>query len=714
MKRRFLFTAIVCCILLPLKAQKGSAEQTDSVMERVFTYTSRNGLDAEDFTANLYMRHLLETKRKNIAMRYLPGMFPLERGKHTYIVENQLRYTYRYDAGMDWRNVAAGGTLPYKYITMDDKEMSRFKLSIYEPNLLSDRILSPLNRHNRRFYTYEYINEYADSAGNRHVHIAVEPRFHNTQLVAGSFDVEMPTGAVREFNFNFSYNLTHYSFTGEPGKEGIASLLPERISLYSSTSFLGNKVYGYYEGLAAYAPAEPLPADSLPRLRRYDLTQQYRQTLDTSKIIHGRAYFDSLRPLPLSPREEIAYLRSRAVGDSSSRRRRFRLSSKTKDLIFGKHTWEIGRKGEGHLNVPAIITPSMAGWSKSAGFALRTRFGLDYTFSRGQHIALNPRLGYNFKQNRFYWQTPLSFVLLPRHDFALHLEARGGDVMYSSEQADEVRRQLEGFTHYDSLMNVFDHYEFDYYRDFQFAADLSLRPLPGLTLSLGGRYHHRSLKGWNEISAASGMQRYINSFAPRAHLEWTPFCYYIWRKGRRLPIHSNWPTFLLDYERGIDIGGCHSRYERWETDIKWQRKLRALRRLYLRLGGGLYSSRGGAYFLDFDYFRDNNMPGDWRDELSGQFQLLDSRWYNESQYYARFSMSYESPMLLFSRVKYLSTYIQKERLYCNLLSVQRLAPYVELGYGLSTHIFDVGAFVGLGRGQQEFGCKFILRLFEDQ
>ncbi len=682
-------------------------------MERVFTYTSRNGLDAKDFTANLYMRHLLETKRRNFAMRYLPGMFPLERGKHTYIAENEVRYTYRHNAGIDWRNVAANGTMPYKHVVMDDADMNRFRLSIYDSHLFSDRILSPLNRHNRRFYSYKYTNEYTDSVGNRHVWIAVEPRFHNTQLVDGSFDVEMPSGAVREFSFNFSYNLTRYAFTGETGREGIASLLPERISLYSSTSFLGNKVYAYYEGLANYAPAEPLPADSLPPLRRYDLTAHFRQTLDTTQLITGRAYFDSVRPFPLSPREEVAY-QKKEISDSALSSRRFKLSSQTKNIIFGKHSWEIGNKGEGHVNVPAIITPSMAGWSKSTGFALRTRFGLDYTFHRGQNIAVNPRLGYNFKQHRFYWQAPVSVILFPRYDVAINLRAVGGDLMYSNEQADEVRRQLEGITHYDSLINVFDSYEFDYYRDFQLSGDLSARPLPGLTLSVGGRYHHRTLVGWNEVSAASGMQRYINSFAPRVHMEWTPFCYYIWRKGRRMPIHSNWPTFLLDYERGINIGGCHSRYERWETDIKWLRKLHALRRLYLRLGGGLYSNRGDAYFLDFDYFRDSNMPGDWRDELSGQFQLLDSRWYNESQYYARFSLSYESPMLLFSRIKYLSTYIQKERVYCNLLSVQRLTPYVELGYGLSTHIFDVGAFVGLGRGQQNFGCKFVLRLFEDQ
>ena len=97
----------------------------------------------------------------------------------------------------------------------------------------------------------------------------------------------------------------------------------------------------------------------------------------------------------------------------------------------------------------------------------------------------------------------------------------------------------------------------------------------------------------------------------------------------------------------------------------------------------------------------------------GRRKVLDSRWYNESNYYIRCSAAFESPMLLISRIKPLSRAIKKERIYCNLLSVQSLKPYGEVGYGLSTHVVDVGAFLGMAKNQVNFGFKFALRLFEE-
>ena len=49
--------------------------------------------------------------------------------------------------------------------------------------------------------------------------------------------------------------------------------------------------------------------------------------------------------------------------------------------------------------------------------------------------------------------------------------------------------------------------------------------------------------------------------------------------------------------------------------------------------------------MDFANFRDNNLPEGWDDDWSGDFQLLDSRLYNESKYYVRSNITYESPLL---------------------------------------------------------------------
>lgn len=41
-----------------------------------------------------------------------------------------------------------------------------------------------------------------------------------------------------------------------------------------------------------------------------------------------------------------------------------------------------------------------------------------------------------------------------------------------------------------------------------------------------------------------------------------------------------------------------------------------------------------------------------------------------------------------------------------------LQPYIELGYGIGTHIFDFGVFVGSENWRYtEVGCKFTFELF---
>lgn len=171
---------------------------------------------------------------------------------------------------------------------------------------------------------------------------------------------------------------------------------------------------------------------------------------------------------------------------------------------------------------------------------------------------------------------------------------------------------------------------------------------------------------------------------------------------------------MADYERGFSLGQAATRYERIETDLRYSLPLRALRAIHLRAGAGFYTRRGQDSFIDYDHFRDEWMPQGWRDELSGQFQLLDSRWYNESDYYARLSAAYESPMLLISRIGKLTRYVQKERLYVNLLHVKALGPYGELGYGISLPMIDFGAFMSIANGRAtKFAVKIALSLGGD-
>lgn len=690
-------------------------------MALVFNYTQRYNLRAPDFKSEVYVRHTLQTRRRNILTRYVPGMLRLERGENFYFGESLSRYQFRVPGEVDKKDIAAYSTMPYLRSTRD-VWIGRYSLSIYESTIFTDRILSPLNRRNRRFYRYATRYSYT-MEGHPIVSIAIRPRISNMQLVRGSIDVDITTGRVESFDFSFLYGWAKLHVSGEMGRDGQASLLPNRILLASRLNFLGNRIDEAFEASATYDLTPlPKPADTVPIVRRFDLTQQCLLRIDTTSMRRDRAFFDANRPYPLMANQQAIYQRHERRADSlrtvanrpdtvTVRRHRF-FTSQTEDLLFDSHTF--GINDQSRVKLPPILTPSMIQWSQSNGFSLQTRVSFHYESERQSYVDFSPRVGYNFKQRQVYWRLPLTVSIMPRLSGHIRVEAAGGDRMYNSQQADEVRERLEQVSGYDSLVSVFDSYNFQYYRDNHLLATFSLQPIVGLEISTGFRFHHRTLINWNELAAGTGMNRSLSSFAPRVHVTWTPALYY-YRNGRiPVALHSKWPTFMVDYERGLKSFNATTCYERVELDAKYTLSLYALRSLYFRIGCGFFSQRGENCFFDYDYFRNSYLPVGWQDELSGQFQLLDSRWYNESRHYARISAAYESPMLILSRLRWLTRVIQKERIYANLLNVSTLGFYCEWGYGVATPLIDVAGFIAVsGHKQTGVGVKFVLRLGED-
>ena len=71
-------------------------------------------------------------------------------------------------------------------------------------------------------------------------------------------------------------------------------------------------------------------------------------------------------------------------------------------------------------------------------------------------------------------------------------------------------------------------------------------------------------------------------------------------------------------------------------------------------------------------------------------------------------------MLLLSRFAPLTRWVQTERLYLNLLTVRRLPLYTELGYGVSSHLLNLGAFLSIAPDHSVgWGFRFVLRFFDE-
>ena len=700
---------------LSASAENEAEKKTNEVMQLVFTYVERNGFQPRTYESEIYQRHRMYTKRKGIIARYVPGMLRLERGVRNYFSEAEIQMRFRDPGEADFKVKAFHSTATY----MEPQRMvdfGRFHFRIYAPKLLQESILNPLHPRNRSFYRYRTLY-YGTAQGKQTAHISIKPRFTNEQLVKGDVDVDVKTGAVRHFSFTFRYGFRTISLNGRPGAEGEATLLPERIQVISRFRMWGNKVDESCDMTIKnrFLPMDSLKEDSgAPLAERLDLTRQCLLRIDTTCIITAPEHFDSLRPRPLTRHEKEIISSQDSLNALTPRRHRI-IGPRTEDLLLSSHHFSLKNEGNISVKLPPIFTPSMVAWSQSKGLSLQTRIRLHAKLPKMDGACyFSPRIGYTFKQDQIYWQLPLQIDCIPALNGRFSITAGGGQHLYSNRQAEEVRKKLEQSTAYDSLVNILDSFGFHDYRDNYIKTDFCLSPTPGLVLTLGTRYHLRTLIEWTALAKATGMKHHLSSLAPRVEVQWTPRQYYYKQGKRRIPLYSKYPTFLWCYEHGFPLKDGHTGYAKMETDIRWRIPLYAMRSLFFRAGAGFYTRRSRDCFLEYDFFRFNYVPENHNDDMSGEFQLLNARWYNESRYYLHLTSTYESPMMLLSRIPGISRVVRTERIYLNLLSVRALGIYTEAGYGFSTHILDLGLFTGMAADRTfNFGFKVSLRLFED-
>lgn len=726
-------------------------KRADSLMNAVFTYTQRTQMEEVQYTCNVYLRHRMYTKRRGPVVGLLPHMLRLERGENHYLTEAQMRFQFRPPGEVDCKLVAFHTTA--RNLPLDRMNtVSRISFLLYEPTLFTDRILNPLNRRNRRFYRYKFLHTF-QTEGHSAARVRIRPRFTNDQLADGYIDIDLRTGAVCNFLFSVRIQLQHFTISGQPGTQGYATLVPEHLRIVSELKLMGNRVHEIFEISSANSfscPTQPASGSSqnqtsqsrrAKRRKALDLTPQLAVRIDTTQLITSVSYFDKVRPFPLRHSDRKLYgipdepytapashrqhppavdtlsadtllPTTKVQPDSTENRRK---TIRALESLLRTHSFKLDGTGRSKVVIPPLITPSFVQWSKTKGFSLQTRIRFNlYLPKTDGDLDFSPSIGYSFKQKQIYWDLPLQVPFSPRLDGFFMFEAGGGSHQYSSSQADAVREQLRGITAFDSLNAVLNSYEFHYYRDAFINSDVTLSPFPGLHLTAGLRYHRRTLIRYTPLALQTGMNRYLSSVGPRLQIEFTPRQYYYRQGERRIALYSYCPTFLVSYERGYSVGHAPTAYERIEGDLRYRFPLYAMRTLFFRAGAGYYIQRSRDCFLDYDYFRFTSMPTGWDDDMTGVFQLLDTRWYNESRHYLRLTAAYESPMLFLSRIPGLSRLVQSERVYCNLLNVRHLPFYSEWGYAFSTHLFDLGTFLGASTGHSlQFGVKFALRFFDD-
>lgn len=685
----------------------------DSIMSHIFDSAQEYADTVKEYKADLYLKGNFQVHKKNRILRYIPYMYRFEKGVDHYIHESlsDIHFTSPdiYDRKIKAiQTTFLGGESRFFDI------MDFIHFNIYSPSVMSDKVLSPLHKSTSIHYDYllDSIDYRMDGIQYK---IRVIPRYESTQLLEGFFWISSNGWTIRYMDLSGKYDLLTYHLTMQMGKTPETKFLPHLLSLDVEFKFVRNHLEMNYTGWLNYTEVsflkEDEPGKKSLKKDRYNLSKSYRLTCDTTRLVQDRDSFSRIRPLPLTDWEDSLYTafdkrREIQVDDTMKVEPKYKKNlvymGQIGDALISSYDLDFSRVGS--VSCSPLINPLLVSYSHRMGISYRQVFKYNKLFHDGKLLRLVPQVGYNFTKKELYAKLDGEFIYNPKKHGSITVNVGNGNRIYSSVVLDQLNAMPDSTFSFEGL-------ELDYFKDVYLNVAHNLEVVNGLNLWMGVSMHWRNaVHGTPEV--AERVRLRYNSFAPRIRVEWTPGMYYYYNGNRKLNVGSKYPTFVFDYERGLDILPSSGKYERFEMSAEQKIRVGKIYTVAYHVGGGFFTNQDDMYFVDYVDFANINLPQGWNDDIGGTFQMLDGRWYNASRHYFRGNMTFETPFLLLYPVGRLLSFIQKERIYAGILFMPHLNPYFELGYGIGTHLFDFGLFIGNEKGKfTSLGCKFTFELF---
>lgn len=675
--------SIIFVILLLALTAQADDHTVQQLLHRIYAYAeSVPPLPNDTAESYAYLRYSLNVRKRNWTLMAVPTMYAIAHGKQRqYVGESFFRIRSKGMKVFGTDRLLSVGNIPHHRLVLTSM-ISYATPTIYQPTMVKDYLLSPFSKENQKFYRYQVIPLFDGTSLLR-----FRPRQVNTQLVRGEADVDTATGRIIACTFHGEYDMINFTVELVMNEEKSLSLKPHICTVRGEFKFLGNQVTGLYHlHFSQTAPAglplsdthdchamEMLRPDSLPVVDRTVFKEIYRQ----------QEIGDSLRQTGKVEKKKnsLKYYLWDVIGDN----------------VINSVKSHFGNNNQGYVRLNPILNPLYMGYDHKRGFIYKFDVRASYLPTTNQELSMRVKAGYSFKQKQLYYQIPIFYYYNKRRNGYVRLDILNGHHIKNNILNQHIRDQFPYLEYLEkegilSELNEFDRNETRLLVNYDISDYFSFQ--------VGMLY--KEYKAINrEVFDFFGWQRLYRSFSPLLELQVRPWGW-------------NGPFITMDYDRAVrHVFRSNMEYERWETNAEYIHRLNRLQSLQMRVGFGLYTKRSNAnYFLDYENFRENNLPGGWNDEWSGEFELLSADDYNTSDYYVRTNLTYESPLLLCSRVPWLGHYIELERIYVSALDVKGIHPYLEAGYGFTTRLFSVGVFTAFRQGKFDgFGCKWGFELF---
>lgn len=674
----YILSTLVMLVLATGNVHSQSRPDLD-LLERVYNYASTVDTTSKETESYTYTKATFNIKKRNITLLAVPTMYSIAHraDRRQFLTESFSKVHFHNFNSYESQPILNISTIPHQRGTLT-RILPYLKPKIYDETIVGSCLLSPFCKANKRYYKYS-----VKFLLNGTARVTYSPVNDNTQLVKGQAIVDYETGRVISTILGGEFDMVHFSLGMNMGEDGIKTLVPTDVRLNTRFNFLGSRTEANLRTLYG--------------LNKPDIDST--QTDDIRKM-------EKARPVPLSAYEQfilddyIERIKEENADTTTTKKRQWAkdvLWDMIGDNLLNNIKGNFGGQNQGYLRINPLLNPLYMGYDNHRGFIYKFDIRLKYAFNSNSEISTRFNAGYSFKREQLHFRLPVVYYYNKRHNGFIQAEVGNGNWIKNGH-AQQAAEEAYNATHEDTLSVKYP--KMIYFKDSYFRLVNNNDISQNWGVQFGIILHRRNAVEKYAYQLA-GMPDHYTSAAPTIQLQWRPTGW-------------NGMFLTLDYERSFEhFLGANIAYERIEFDAQQIKRLSRLQALKMRLGAGGYTYKHGPnYFLDYANFRENYIPGGWNDDWSGEFELLNSDYYNNSKYYIRGNLTYESPLMLAAHLPWIGHFFEMERLYSSALWAKDIHPYIEIGYGFTTRLLSAGIFMNNKNGKFEgFGVKFGLELF---
>ena len=663
-----------------------------------------------DYEANIFIKGNVDFLRRNRLQQYLPYLNRADKHINNYYAE--------FIGGITFTNPNIYNHTLFSISSNKKKFVERHIETIFAPNTRLDiysqylygNIYSPVAYKSYKYYNYT-LDSLWQSNGDTFYKISFVPNIRNYKFVEGYLITSDRKWAIKEMQLKGGMELIDFTSRVIMGKEDSPSeFLPQRLEISTTARVLGNKLSGRYTSNIRYNKIEESHFVKERGREKYNLSLLYNTNVDTLSAMadfivkfRDSVVFADMPPVPR--RDSAATPKKAGAWEKMGR------------FMVQNHSFDL--KDLGEFKISPLVSPILFDFSTSHGISYTQKLRYTKLTPKDRLYYLEPRIGYNFKYKEFYWGLKGEVNYMPRLMSRIFIDVGNGNKITTDRVINELNSLP--FMVFDTaalnLRNFRNSYakighKIEVSNGFTVSTNLAVQTYQEMDKSDFTVLYPQSLY----VKRAKEIARHTyRTFVPEIEFTYTPHQYYYYNGERKVYLYSRYPTFTLNYAKAIKgVIGSTTEYDRVEFDMHQKLKVGPMHNFYYRAGAGAFFNYSDLFFAEFNNLRRNNLPSGWDDDLGGAFQLLTRFKYNEIDKYLRFNLRYDAPLLWVPSVFRNVKYITKEKLYCNLLFVDTMDPYMEMGYGIGTHIFNVGLFWGGEVTKWDtIGVKFTFEIFND-